>query len=514
MTGELAPGATHDAATRPRRRLAAPLSRRDFLKSSGRVAAAAGLATQLGWLTACSSGSAPNWDALARSLRGRLIRPGQPGYMAAALPENTRYATNLPAGVVRCGDTTDVATAIQWARENGVTLVARSGGHSYAGYSTTSGLMIDLNAMTNVTADPAAGTARVVGAARNRDVASALQPLEVTISAGRCPGVAVAGLTLGGGFGFSARQLGLTADALVETELVTADGKVLTCNATENPDLFWACRGGGGGNFGINTSFTFRTTPVGDVSVYRCTWKSVDAAALLDTFQRVFAGAPDGFSMRLGFGAATRQKDPVSLEAIGQYFGPSTQLADLLAPVFAIAPPTTREVRDVTYWEGKDLLADNEGPSTFTERSLFAPQPIESAGLAALARMLHELPSTTGPSSASLKVFSWGGAINRVAPTATAFVHRDALALLSIGATWASDEEPSGVRRLLDWINRFWETTRQYTSTESYQNFIDPALMDWEHAYYGDNLQRLVAVKREIDPHDVFRFPQSLPTRL
>ena len=269
----------------------------------------------------------------------------------------------------------------------------------------------------------------MVGAARNRDVASTLQPLEVTISAGRCPGVAVAGLTLGGGFGFSARQLGLTADALVETELVTADGKVLTCNATENPDLFWACRGGGGGNFGINTSFTFRTTPVGDVSVYRCTWKSVDAAALLDTFQRVLAGAPDGFSMRLGFGAATRPQDPVSLEAIGQYFGPSTQLADLLAPVFAIAPPTTREVRDVTYWEGKDLLADNEGPSTFTERSLFAPQPIESGGLAALARMLHEVPSTTGPSSASLKVFSWGGAINRVAPTATAFVHRDALAL-------------------------------------------------------------------------------------
>ena len=133
MTGELAPGAAHDAATHPRRRLAAPLSRRDFLKSSGRVAAAAGLATQLGWLTACSSGSGPNWDALARSLRGRLIRPGQPGYMATALPENTLYATNLPAGIARCADTTDVATAIRWARENGVTLVAAEWGPQLRG---------------------------------------------------------------------------------------------------------------------------------------------------------------------------------------------------------------------------------------------------------------------------------------------------------------------------------------------------------------------------------------------
>lgn len=495
-------------------RLARPLSRRDFLRSSGRVAVAAGIASQLGWLTACSGSSGPSWSALARSLHGRLIRPGQPGYMSASLPENTRYAARLPAAVARCADTADVATAVRWARDNGVALVARSGGHSYAGYSTTTGLLIDLNGMTAVTADPAAGTARVVGAARNRDVASALQPLEVTISAGRCPGVAVAGLTLGGGFGFSARQLGLTADALVETELVTADGQILTCSATENTDLFWACRGGGGGNFGFNTSFTFRTTPVGDVSVYRCTWKRVDVAAVFDSFQRLLAAAPDGFSMRLGFGAATKPGAPVSLEAIGQHFGPSSQLAELLAPVLAAAPPTAREIRDVTYWEGKDLLADNEGPSAFTERSSFAPGPITAGGLAAVAELLHQLPATLGPSSGSLKVFSWGGAISRVAPADTAFVHRDALALLSVGTSWASDEQSASVQRLLAWGDRVFETLRPYTSNQSYQNFIDPALRDWPRAYYGANLERLVRIKQQVDPDDVFRFAQSIPTRL
>jgi FAD/FMN-containing dehydrogenase len=513
MTGPPDVDAPEAAVTRGLARLSNPVTRRAFLKSSGRAAAAAGLASQLGWLTACSGAGGPNWSGLARSLHGRLIRPGQPGYQDAALPQNLRYATRLPAGIARCADAGDVRTAIRWARDNGVSLVPRGGGHSYAGYSTTPGLLIDLNGMTSVSADPASGTARVVGAARNRDLASALQPLEMTVSAGRCPGVAVGGLTLGGGFGFSARQLGLTADALLETEIVTAAGDLLTCNATQNPDLFWACRGGGGGNFGINTSFTFRTTPVGDVSVYRCTWKSVDAALLFDTFQRVLAGAPDGFSMRLGFGAATSPQGAVSLEAIGQHFGPSAQLAELLAPAFAVAAPTTKEVRDVTYWEGKDLLADNEGPSAFTERSLFVPQPVGSAGLGALAELLHELPTTTAPSGGSVKVFSWGGAINRVPSAATAFVHRDALALLSVGVNWVTDEESRNIGRLLAWATRVWETMRAYTSTQSYQNFIDPALTDWQQAYYGANFDRLVSVKRQVDPDDVFRFAESIPVR-
>lgn len=490
------------------------ITRREFLATSGRVVGAAGLASQLGWLSACTTGAGPNWDALARALRGRLIRSGNPGYEDAALPQNLRYAARRPAGIARCADTPDVRTAIRWARDNHVPLVARGGGHSYGGYSTTPGLLIDLNGMTSVTADPIAGTARVVGAARNRDLAAALQPLEVTVSAGRCPGVGVGGLTLGGGFGFSARQLGLATDALTETELVTAAGDVLTCNQAENPDLFWACRGGGGGSFGINTSFTFRTTPIGEVSIYRCTWNSVDPALLLDAFQRVLAVAPDAFSMRLGFDAPANPRAAVKLEAIGQYFGPSTQLADLLAPVFATAAPTTREVHDVTYWEGKDLLADNEGPSEFTERSLFVPGLIGSDGLGVFSDLLRRRPATVGPSSGSVKVFSWGGAIGRVAPSATAFVHRQALALLSVGTSWASDEEPSGVRRLLAWVDQFWEAMRPHTSNASYQNFIDPALTDWERAYYGANLERLVAIKRHVDPDNVFHFAQSIPTRL
>ncbi len=490
------------------------VSRREFLTTSGRVAAAAGLASQVGWLTACSGDSMADWGLLGRSLRGRLVRPGEPGYRDAATPNNLRYAQVLPAGIARCADASDVRTAIRWARDERVPIVMRSGGHSYGGYSAGRGLMIDTNGMTSVSADAAAGTARVVGGARNRDLAAALQPLEVTVPAGRCPDVAVAGLTLGGGFGFSARHLGLTADSLLETELVTAAGEVLTCDATTNADLFWACRGGGGGNFGINTAFTFRVTPVGDVAVFRCRWASVDAAALLDTFQRILAGAPNEFSFRLGFAAPATSSGAIALEVIGQYFGPSSALNDLLAPAFAVATPTTREVRDVTYWEGRDLLADNEGPSAYAERSTYAPGPISSEGLAVFASMLRRRPATVGPSSGTAKVFSWGGAINGVRPDATAFVHRDALALLSLGAGWATDERPSSVRRLLDWLDEFFAAMRPYTSRSSYQNFIDPALRDWPQAYYGDNLGRLVDVKRRVDPGGLFHFAQGIPTHL
>jgi hypothetical protein len=248
--------------------------------------------------------------------------------------------------------------------------------------------------------------------------------------------------------------------------------------------------------------------------VYRCGWDRVDAAALLDSFQRVLATAPDDFSMRLGFAAPPDPKDGIKLEAIGQYFGPSATLADLLAPVFAVADPSTREIHDVTYWQGRDLLADNDGPSAFAERSRFVPRLIGSDGLAAFADHLRRRPATLAASSAGAKLFSWGGAVGRVHPAATAFVHRDALALFGVSANWATDEHPSAVRRLVDWVDEFWQTMGPHTSNRSYQNFIDPVLTDWRRAYYGENLERLVKVKRSVDPDNVFHFPQSIPTRL
>jgi len=271
-------------------------------------------------------------------------------------------------------------------------------------------------------------------------------------------------------------------------------------------------RAGGGGNFGINTAFVFQTTPVANVAIYRFTWDAVEPAAMFAAGLELLATAPDELSMHMGFTVPSDRADGVSLQMIGQLFGSVAELADLLAPVVAVTPPTTRELDEVTYWQGKDLLADYEGPSAFTERSRYVPAPVSSEGLEVFDWLARQRPATVGPSSASVKLFNWGGAINRVPVDAAACVHRDAIALLSVGVSWALDERPRRVQALRGWADDVWGEMGPYTSARSYQNFADPALEDWPRAYYGENLERLVEVKRKYDPDRVFRFPQGIPT--
>lgn len=234
-----------------------PITRRQFARRAGRLGGAAFLASQLEWLVACG-GHAPTrekWQELRRRLKGSLVLPGNAGYAQLRLPFNRRYASVQPSAIAVCAGSADVREALLWAGEHGVPIAARAGGHSYGGYSVTPGLIIDVSRLNRVDVDETDATVRVGPGARNTNVYNGLQPHSVAISAGRCPTVGISGLTLGGGFGFSSRRLGLTSDSLLETEIVTASGEVLTCSADSHPDLFWACRGGGGGNFGINTSF-------------------------------------------------------------------------------------------------------------------------------------------------------------------------------------------------------------------------------------------------------------------
>ena len=267
-----------------------PKNRRDFLIGT---AAAAPLAFLAGRRTGpgrpAASRLGPDWDQLDRVLRGKLLRPDDAGYADAIKIWNLRYASTRPAGVALVADAKDVAAAIAWARDNRVEMVARSGGHSYAGYSTTPGLVINLNGMTNVAVDRAAGTLTTFGAAKNKDVAAAGRPHGRALPGGQCPTVGVAGFVLGGGLGFHMRQHGLGIDSLLSTEMVAADGRLLRVSVKEHPDLFWALRGGGGGNFGINTSFTFRTFAAPEhVTIFSLSW---EGDACVNAFKPALAAA-------------------------------------------------------------------------------------------------------------------------------------------------------------------------------------------------------------------------------
>ncbi|MGO9670949.1 MAG: FAD-binding oxidoreductase [Streptosporangiaceae bacterium] len=495
----------------------ADISRRAVLGGTGKLAVAAGMGTRLGRTARPAwRRPEPDWAALARQLHGRLLRPGEPGYAVASIPYNRRYADVRPAGVAMCADVADVRTALRWARHYGVPFAARSGGHSYGGYSASRGLVISLARMNSVRVDAGSMTVTLGPGARNRDLYAGLAGTGVAVPSGRCPTVGISGLLLGGGFGFSSRHLGLTCDRLLETEVVTASGTVLRVSPQEHADLFWACQGGGGGNFGINAGFTLRATEVGDVSVYEIEWEWRNAAAALGAVLELMATAPDSLSCRVGLGVsgggpATGGPAQRSASALGLYFGPAHELAELLAPVLAAAPPSRRLIEDRTYLAAQAMLAHNVPFDRFASKSRFLPRPLPGRGIETAIRWLERWPGSSNPGGAGVTIFAWGGAINRVAPTATAFVHRDAAFLMDCETTWTASDDQRVVCAGLDWVQGIYGALARYGQRQAYQNFIDPALRDWRAAYYGENLPRLIRVKHRYDPDDAFRFAQSIP---
>ena len=491
-------------------------TRRQFLRTSAKVAVGLGLG--LPALTGCLRPPPPRvppiiatdiWRDLAAHLHGTLLRPGSETFKERATPWALQYASTLPKGIARCADEADVQTCLQWAQANRVPLVARSGGHSYAGYSTTTGLMIDVSPMNQVDIDAATGLAVLGGGARNSTVYAAARPLSRAITHGRCKEVGVAGLVLGGGIGFNMRAHGLTCDNLRETRIVLADGRALTCNETENAELFWACRGGGGGNFGINTSFTFQTFPVGNLTVFNIAWTE----RIRETFaaiQTMVESAPNTLGMKLSL-VATKQAGALvlTLSILGQLVGTPAELDALLAPILAVQTPSASMIKELPYWDGQELLSEDGKPEYSHERSRFISGALSDAAVETIFSNLNAWPGTS--QAAQWKYFLMGGVINDKQAKDTAFVHRGHTMLSSIELEWVPANDAAVLAENETWLAAFHEAMEPHTTPYCYQNFIDPSQKNYLNAYYGDNLKQLQAVKRQYDPADVFRYPQSIP---
>jgi FAD/FMN-containing dehydrogenase len=491
------------------------ISRRMMIGAGGTLAIAAGVGARVGSATG-SRKPQPDWEALAARLRGRLLRPGDTGYVVTSSPYNKRYADIRPGGVALCADAADVRTALRWAQHYDVPFAARSGGHSYAGYCASRGLVISVARMNSVRVHAAAQTITLGAGARNRDLYAGLAGTGLAAPSGRCPTVGISGLLLGGGFGFSSRHLGLTCDQLLETEVVTAAGHVLRVSPRSHPDLFWACQGGGGGNFGINTRFVLRATRVGTVSVYRLKWSWRHAAAALAALQDLMAAAPGTLSCRFGLevhggGPVTGGAPQRGVSALGLYFGPSHELADLLAPVLSAAFPVEQVLEELSYVAAQKFLAHSAPSDRFASRSRFLDEPLPPAGIETAVRWIERWPGSANPGGAGLTFFTWSGKINEVDPAATAFTHRRAAFLTDLETSWTARDRPRVVAAGLEWLNSGYAELAPFGSRQAYQNFIDPELKDWKAAYYGQNLPRLRRVKHHYDPGDVFRSAQAIP---
>ena len=465
--------------------------------------------------------SAVGWGALQGVIAGDVILPGSPAYELARKPAIARFHAVRPRAVVRCRTPADIAETIWFASRCGLRTAARSGGHCLAGRSSTQGVVIDLTPMRSVSVS--GGAATVGAGARLGDMYDSLGSHGLTVPAGCGPAVGIAGLTLGGGFGILGRVYGLTCDHLVGAQVVLADGRVIDCDDHREPELFWALRGAGGGNFGVVTSLTFSTVPAPPATSFHLVWPHVHAAKVIEAWQAWAPAAPDELAASLLVTAAFDAGQQPVVHLFGAMLGTESATAALLGELVARAGanPASAVSAHMPYRQTKRYLAelgDQMGGTSRGQRpeqrhpfgkSEFFTRALPAEAITALVHNLEK--GRIHGQSRELDFTPWGGAYNRLPAQATAFAHRDALFLLKhtvIVDPGASAAEADAARR---WLTRSWASVHRWGSGGVYPNFPDPDLRNWARAYHGNNYERLLRIKARYDPGNFFRFHQSLP---
>ncbi len=444
-------------------------------------------------------------------LHGELIEPTDEAYATARRIWN-RTANRFPALIVKAQDAADVARSVHFAREHGLPLAVRSGGHSLAGYSTVDdGLILDLSGLKRISIDPESRTAWAQGGVLAGEYANAAQQYGLATSMGDSGTVGISGLTTGGGIGWHVRKQGLTIDNLLAAEIVTADGRIVNASATENPDLFWALRGGGG-NFGIVTGFQYRLHPVGTIL-----GGAIALPPTKDVIRNFFefaSQAPDELTM-----IAHLMKAPpapfIPEEAVGQlmfvvmvsYSGDLDEGERVIAPLRALAEPIVDIISPMPYTAMFQLTAEGTLPARATIRSGFFPSLEDS-----MIDTLLEYGAQEFPSMGFAQIRVLGGQMARVGIYETAFVHRDAAMMLSVIDHWEDPEEDAAHHA---WVNAQWKALEGYRSGV-YVNFLeDEGPQRTREAYSAETYARLGKIKRYYDPTNLFRLNQNIqPVRL
>lgn len=435
-------------------------------------------------------------------LTGHIVIPGDCQYSAARKEFNT-FFNRYPCVIVFAQTTQDVATAVLWARDKDVPLRIRSGRHNYEGLSVVdNGIVIDVSEMKRVNVDRKSGTVTVQTGLRDFQMAEVLGAQGLVVPPGLCPTTGIAGFTLGGGQSSLSRPWGLAIDSLLEAEMVDANGCVLRANADHNADLFWALRGGGNGNFGVCTSFKFRTHEIDTVAYAAINWNLKDLKPVLQTWQEyTIPGSDDRLTPLLTI--ASGQQSLLMMQGI--FLGSAEELRRLLKPLLRAGSPQEVTIENIPWLVAAARIGATQPdtPEPFKSVGPFVNELLPDEGIDIIRRFISEPPT----SSVSVFFHGLGGAVAEIPNEATAYFYRKALSNMSFFATW---NKPEGAARGIRWVEDFRRAMRPFTYGV-YVNTQDLSIRNWPEEYYGGNFKRLTTVKAKYDPENVFRFPQSIP---
>lgn len=461
-----------------------------------------------------------DWNDLSGQITGQLLLPSASGAPMMETPPRPGLGdvTTLKRPTLRAQTPGDVVRAVLFARQHGLRVSPRSGGHCFAGWSSSGDLIVDVTAMDTVGVH---GEAVTVGAgARLGDLDRTLQRRGLALPTGCGRTVGIAGLTLGGGLGLLGRRYGLTCDRLRSAQVVLADGRLVECDRDRDADLFWGLRGAGGGQFGVVVSLTLAAVPAPNVACFHLTWTHA-TAEIIRGWQDWAPTGPAELSaeLRVRVGPGVRQP---SAELLGTLLltpsSVSAGRADRLLDTFigrVGGRPDTDTRRVMGYHDAKRHLtgeavhAGPQIPADWAElsKSEFFNQPLPGATIDDLLILL----ATPTPHAGirQLNFTPWAGAYNRPAADDSAFAHRDQLFLLE-HVVQADREAPAAVESGQRWLHRSWAATHRHGSGRVYPNFPDPDLQNWAFAYHGTNYARLTDLKHTYDPYRLFDFPQAI----
>jgi FAD/FMN-containing dehydrogenase len=452
------------------------------------------------------------YSSLKRQFRGDLLRPGEEGYDRARVIWNGMVA-RTPGLIARCADVADVQTVVRTAASSGVLTAVRCGGHSLAGFSTCDGgLVIDLSRLRQVSVDPQAGRARFEGGSLLGTVDTATQRHGLAFPAGVVSHTGASGLILGGGFGWLTRLHGLSCDNVEGFELVTADGSLVGASARENPDLYWALRGGGG-NFGVVTQFDVKLYPVSSVILGEAYCVGDDIAGIIRRWRDYMPESPDNlrwtFSLRPGLDIPNIPEEIRGRSVAGQvalWVGDLDQGHRCLDKIFSWCNPVGVRKRTMSFLT-LQTMADDEFPHGrryYTKSGYFKMLDDSS-----IDHMVEALDSITSPLT-QIELAYLGGAANRLGPSDTAFGDRSSPFVLNLLGNWA---DPSEDAANVAWVRSLFAELRPAMTPGVYVNFMSGDEDDRVPEAYRERWDRLVAVKAHYDPDNFFRLNQNIATR-